>query len=278
MIREMFGYIGPCREELRIREEAEYKAWYCGLCRCIGSRYGQSCRFALSYDCTFVALLLCGVAGVGATRPARCPFRPLNKRPMALESPQLFFAADLDILLAWHKLRDDWQDERKIAAPVGRLAFAAAARRAQSHAPELDTVIRTGIQELTQLEKERCAELDAPADAFARMMRSVGELAPLPDGAARHIVPQVFYHIGRWVYLMDAWDDRQKDAKRGAYNAFLASGAGEERARFLMALSQNEALGAYELLDIEAHKGLLDNILYEGCAGRMRGVLEAKDE
>lgn len=274
----MFGYIGPCRDELKIREEAEYKAWYCGLCKCIGGRYGQGARLALSYDCAFVALLLAGVSGEGATCLASCPFHPFKKRPMALSGPSVSFAADLDILLAWYKLADDWRDERKLGAPMGRLALAGPARRAQARAPQLDAAIRRGIAELIRLEKEGCKELDAPADAFARLMRAVGEQAPLPEGSARRVVPQVLYHMGRWVYLMDAWDDRAKDGKRGAYNAFLAAAAGEERARFLLALSQNEALGAYELLDIEAHKGLLDNILYEGCAARMRGVLEAKDE
>lgn len=272
----MFGYIRPCREELRIREEAEYKAWYCGLCGNLGKRYGQAARWALSYDCAFVALLLSGATGEGSIGAARCPYRPLKKRPMALECASLSFAADLDVLLAWHKLADDWRDERKFAAPLGRAALMGAARRAKARAPELDRAIRAGIEELCALEKEGCRELDAPADAFARMMRAVGQCAPLPGGPARPIVTQILYHMGRWVYLMDAWDDREKDGKRGAYNPFLSAGAGQERAQFLLALSQNEALGAYELLDVQAHKGLLDNILFEGCAGRMRGILEDK--
>lgn len=274
----MFGYIVPCRDELKIREEAEYKAWYCGLCRSIGWRYGQFARLALSYDCAFIALLLSGVTGEGGLETARCPFRPIKKRPMAMGSESLFFAADLDILLAWNKLADDWRDEHKPGAPLGRMALFGAVRRAEGRAPGLAKAIREGVAELMELEKENCNELDAPADAFARMMRSVGTCAPLPQGPARRIVPHVLYHIGRWVYLMDAWDDRGKDERKGAYNPFLASGAGKERARFLLALSQNEALAAYELLNIEAHKGLLDNIVYEGCAGRMRGILEAKDE
>ncbi len=273
----MFGYIGPCRDELKIREEAEYKAWYCGLCKSIGRYYGQTARLALSYDCAFIALLLSGAAGeAGSLALSRCPYHPFKKRPMAQETPALSFAADLDILLAWYKLADDWRDERRLAAPAARLALLGAARRAKERAPALDAAIREGIGELTALEKETCRELDAPADAFARMMRSVGECAPCPAGAAKRVIPQVLYHMGRWVYLMDAWDDREKDAGKGAYNPFLAAQAGEDRARFLLALSQNEALSAYELLDIETHKGLLDNILYEGCAARMRGILEAK--
>ncbi|NCB31782.1 MAG: hypothetical protein EOM66_10290 [Clostridia bacterium] len=197
---------------------------------------------------------------------------------MAMDSKPISFAADLDILLAWYKLADDWRDEHKLGAPLGRLALLGAARRAEERAPGLAQAVREGVAELTELEKAGCKELDAPADAFARMMRTIGTCAPLPEGQARRIVPHILYHMGRWVYLMDAWDDLEKDRNKGVYNPFLAAGADKARARFLLALSQNEALGAYELLNLEAHKGLLDNILYEGCASRMRGILEDKDE
>ena len=79
----MFGYIGPCRPELRIREEKEYKAWYCGLCRELGHSYGQTARLGLSYDCAFISLLLSGAEGLGAWDMARCPYKPAPKRPMA---------------------------------------------------------------------------------------------------------------------------------------------------------------------------------------------------
>lgn len=273
----MFGYIGPCRDELRVREEAEYRAWYCGLCRCIGGRYGQGARLALSYDCAFVALLLAGVAGEDSLMAARCPYKPFRKRPMAAPCPALDFAADLDILLAWHKLKDDWRDERKWTAPGGKLLLRRAARKAAARAPALASAIQGGIAELTDLERQGCKELDAAADAFARMMRAVGEEAPL-QGRGKRVLPHVLCHMGRWVYLMDAWEDRAKDQKSGAYNPFLAAGAGKERARFLLAVSQNEAAGAYGLLEVRSHRGLLDNIIFEGCAGRMRGVLEGKDE
>ena len=274
----MYGYIAPCREELRVREEMEYKAWYCGLCRCLGRRCGVSARLALSYDCAFVALLLSGVSGEAELKAAICPFKPWKKRPMADGGVSLDFAADLDILLAWHKLADDWRDERRLQAPLGKALLHGAAQKAKRGAPALSEVIAKGIQALTELEKQNCAELDAAADVFACMLRQIGELAPV-NGQGKRILPHVLYHMGRWVYLMDAWADRAKDQKSGSYNPFLASGAGKERAEFLLALSLNQACAAYELLRVEAHKGLLDNILFEGCAARMRGVLaEVEDE
>lgn len=273
----MFGYIAPCRPELRIREEKEYKAWYCGLCRELGHRYGQTARLGLSYDCAFIALLLSGASGLGGWDMARCPYKPAPKRPMASPCWPVAYGADLNVLLAWYKMQDDWQDERKPLAGLGRMAWRGYARRAEQRAPELAQAVEAGIRELTALEKENCKELDAPADAFARMMRAVGRAAPLTDSSGR-VMPHVLYHLGRWVYLIDAWDDRHKDREKGAYNPFLAAGASREQAAFLLHLSLNEATDAYELLGIDLHKGLLDNIIYVGCPGNTRRILEDKDE
>ena len=96
----MFGYIAPCRPELRIREEKEYKAWYCGLCRELGHRYGQTARLGLSYDCAFIALLLSGASGLGGWDMARCPYKPAPKRPMASPCWPVAYGADLNVLLA----------------------------------------------------------------------------------------------------------------------------------------------------------------------------------
>ncbi len=273
----MFGYIGPFQDELKVREEREYKGWYCGLCRTLGRKYGPAGRLALSYDCTFVALLLSGIEGGGALQPGRCPYKPLPKRMIAAPCEALDFAADLDLLLAWHKLADDWRDERKISASAGRLALAPAAKKARRQRPALAAAIEAGMRELTALERQGCRDLDGAADAFARMMRQVGEQAGLA-GRQGKVLPHVLYHLGRWVYLMDAWADRGKDKKSGAYNPFLAAAAGKERARFLLDLSLNEAVGAFELLEPEAHRGLLNNILYEGCGARMAKILEGEDE
>ena len=131
---------------------------------------------------------------------------------------------------------------------------------------------------LSQLEKANCSELDAPADAFARMMKSVGLSAPIENRGDRIALAHTLYHLGRWVYLIDAWDDRDKDKKKGSYNPFIASGADKDRAEFLLNCSLNEAINAYQLLNLLSHEGLLDNIILDGCPAKNREVLGGKDE
>ena len=54
----MFGYILPNMDGLTPEQHARYRACYCGLCRTIGSRFSQPVRLTLTYDMTFLVLLL----------------------------------------------------------------------------------------------------------------------------------------------------------------------------------------------------------------------------
>jgi len=275
----MFGYIQPDKSELRMREFAEYRAYYCGLCKCIGDAYGEPVRIALSYDCAFIALMLCGLAGSDDVAKCRCAYKPLTKpRLAARENEAIRFAADLNVLLTRAKLEDDWRDDKKLASLAGRTAMKAAFQRAKAHAPKLCEAIDAGIAELSALEKSGCADIDAPADAFARLMRDIAGCAPVEDARNATAFRHLMYHLGRWVYLIDAWDDREKDKKSGSYNPFLAAEADRERAEFLLNCSLNEAAAAYELLDIRAHEGLLDNFMRYGCREKNIEVLGGKDE
>ena len=59
----MFGYIGTIESELKVREAASYKSWYCGLCKCMKAHYGPLSTLFLQYDCAFLALLFSGELG-----------------------------------------------------------------------------------------------------------------------------------------------------------------------------------------------------------------------
>lgn len=275
----MYGYIQPNQDELKIREYTEYRAYYCGLCKCLGAEYGETARSALNYDCTFIALLLSGLAGTDDVRECRCGYKPLSKPRLAASlDDTLRFAADMDILLAYYKLEDDWRDDRNPAALCGKAALGGARKKAAARQPEMDRAISEGLKELTELERANCPELDAPADAFARMMKSIGLSAPVENRGDRIALSHTLYHLGRWVYIIDAWDDREKDKKKGSYNPFIASGADKDRAEFLLNCSVNEAINAYQLLNIHSHEGLLDNIMLDGCPAKNREVLGGKDE
>ena len=275
----MFGYVSPLKCELKVKDLALYQAHYCGLCRTIAKRYGQLPRLTLNYDCSFLALLLCGLSGGQPCEQRRCAYKPLaGKKPVAPYTPGMEYAADVNILLAHSKLEDDWNDERRLDAFAGKSALKRAADKATRFRPETAAAIREQIRALSKLESEQCAELDAPADAFAVMMRRILMQFEAKSGEISLILGELGYHLGRWIYLIDAWDDREKDEKRHSFNPFLFSGAGEERASFLLYYSLREAQKAYDLLEPVSNRPVLDNIMYLGLSHKTESLLKGDEQ
>ena len=54
----MFGYVIANKDIMTEEQEARYRACYCGLCRALQRRHGSLARLTLTYDMTFLILLL----------------------------------------------------------------------------------------------------------------------------------------------------------------------------------------------------------------------------
>lgn len=275
----MFGYIRPLECELKVREQAEYRGYYCGFCKSIGVRYGQLERLSLSYDCAFLAALLSAISGGAGFSRGNCgPRCYRGKRAIANASPALDYAADVNVLLAWYQAADDAADERSAKALAARLAFSRAYRKAAKLHPELDRAIRENTERLHVLEREQTASTDEPSDTFGKTLSAVILHAPMLPQSERQAAEWMFYNLGRWIYLIDAWDDREKDEKSGGYNPFLITKMEPERARFLLNVTLNEVSKAYDLLNLQQPSGLLDNIIRLGLDSAQRRVFKDQTE
>ena len=137
----MFGYIGTIESELKVREAASYKSWYCGLCKCMKAHYGPLSTLFLQYDCAFLALLFSGELGAQVdARRCHCLHRCHDPhRKYRLETPALRFSAAVNVLLAYYKCLDDWRDERDLKKGAAALLLKGAVKRAGRDFPELLT-------------------------------------------------------------------------------------------------------------------------------------------
>lgn len=150
----MFGYIKPNIPELRVREKARYDAWYCGLCRRLGARYGTAARALLSFDCTFLALLAASVSGEDSPEDLlRCPFKPFGKKRAMLGSPSaaLDFAADVCVILSEFKLSDDIADGKPLRI-AAKLPLLCAFKKARLRRPEVYAAVKKRMRELASVE------------------------------------------------------------------------------------------------------------------------------
>lgn len=277
----MFGYVLPLREELKVRDWERFRQTYCGLCRTMGRRCGQLSRLLLSYDFTFLALLL---GADGAVQRCRCPAAPCRGRRCQAQNAALELAADESMILSWWKLQDQIQDEKglkRLAAKFLSLVFRRAYRRAAARQIQFDRVVSEQLAALRALEDTNCASLDQSAETFARILTA----AVPQNGTVLHdrAMEQLLYHLGRWIYLIDAWDDAAEDLKSGSYNPIVLryglkeapaadSEAGKSIARTLLH-STNLALSALRLLPEEVNTPILENILWGGLPTVQRAVL-----
>ena len=211
----MFGYLKPDNPYLYIKDDTLYKAIYCGLCKSIGRKCGQRARIALTYDVAFFSATTHNLAGEDVKiRSERCVAHWIKRRPVAQADDLGDFAAYLNSVLAYFKLKDDVTDENKGGLKLALLSKAK--KRADKRYPELSEIVKAKYGELLKLEKAECDSIDMVCEPFAKMLEELSKVALKEKSSASS--EKLFYYIGKWIYLIDALDDYEKDVKKGNYN------------------------------------------------------------
>ena len=282
----MFGYVRPLREEMKVRDWELWRQHYCGLCRCLGKRYGLKARFLLSYDMTFLYSLLSMKERQKPPKKCWCPAGVVCRKACSEEDPAMLYAADLTVLLTWWKLQDERKDGRFLhrwGAGALLLLFRRAYRRAEKRQPEFAAVVQQQLQLLQELEQARSDSIDRTADAFAVILKSCAEWWKNPG--EKRAAGQLLYHVGRYVYLADALDDLREDCRKDRYNPLryrfrTENGAllPEDKSYLLEILdaSVDMAASAFELLERTRCGAVPENIIYYGLPAVLKAVSEGR--
>lgn len=280
----MFGYIRPLKDELKVREFEEFKACYCALCHTLKTRYGAFSRFILNYDFTFLTMLLWEDSKAPAHKCGRCMASPLKKRTYCAPSKALEICAGYSVILAWWKLRDSVADESFFASLRDRflsVMLRKAYRKATKKYPAFEKNVRQRLSELRMLESSDSGSLDACADKFA-MITSALALEAVEHEKQRPL-EQLMYHMGRFIYIIDACDDFESDAKSGNYNAVARrygnktgklSDQEKESLRTTLMHSCSLIGAAYELMRSNSWSPIINNIIYLGMPETCTRVLD----
>lgn len=279
----MFGYVLPPLSALSEEERERFRRVYCGLCHTLGQRYGPAARFILNYDFTFLAILL-SQPEEGAVSRSRCLSSPVKRRDFFASTPAMELAADESVILAYWQSMDGMAD----SGPLKGLRYRGAAgllapayRKAAKLRPAFDESTRRNLSRLGEFEAERRASLDLPADAFAALL--AGAAGEMEDPVGRRVLKQLLYHLGRWVYLVDAADDLKEDAASGNYNPValrfsLTDGRWTPEARREFASTLDHSIHmmttAFELWDFGVWTPLLESTLYTGLFQVGHAVLD----
>ena len=261
----MFGYIVTYPDALPEARQQRFKAMYCGLCRTLRKRHGFLTTTTLSYDLTFLALLLNALYEPGEmTARERCVAKPARLHDF-VSTPVMDYVADMNIALAYHKCRDDWYDDKNPLS-AGQAALLRKAYRTVERAyRERCAAIEDWLRQIHQWEKDNVLEIDLPVNATGRMLSELfvwpeqemfaDDLRAIGDG------------LGRFVYFMDAYDDLPKDMRHGRYNPLKPLRDREDYEQLckaaLMAMIA-DAANAFERLPILLDADLIRNVLYSG--------------
>lgn len=268
----MFGYLQVQKSELLVRELEAYKAVYCGLCKQMGRDYSVLTRFSLSYDCTFYAMLLISLdRSCTGFKDGRCTCNPLKKCKYALSNSDSYHkAAAFSVISVYYKLKDDISDGKffkKLACRMLMPLFSHWRKNAAKKYSDIDKFAEQMMD--MQYEAEHCNEssIDMSAHPTAFMIANLFSLEAKNETEKR-IFYEFGYHMGRWIYLIDAADDITKDIKNNNFNPFVNRKTGEIKSGEYISSVLNQSLArayeAYNLIDIVDFKGILDNMILLG--------------
>lgn len=265
----MFGYITVNKEELKIREYKEYHSYYCGLCRALKRRCGSGARLTLTYDMTFLVLLLTGLYEPQSKHYEGCCVIHFGQKESICENEYTDYAADMNILLAYYNLIDDWYDEKKADKLVLAKILEKSYKRIGEKYPIQHQAVLHYVERLKQCEETKERNPDCAAGYTGELL---GEIFSYHQDMWKETLYKMGVHLGKFIYLMDAYEDMEKDKKGGNYNPFLLYFADkqmekneeEQTCYQILRMIMAEAAKEFEKLPILENGEILRNILYSG--------------
>ena len=259
----MFGYINVNAKELTKENKEIYQSYYCGLCKELYKNSGTKGQMLLNYDITFLVVLLTGLYEPQEEKKEFvCALHPFKKRTR-ISSRISEYAADMNVMLAYFNLIDDWQDEHKLSKrAMAGLLQKDYQRMAQKY-PRQSGAIQNYIQTLSEFENRNETNIDLVAGLTGEV---VGELFAWRQDEWYDELKTLGLYLGKFIYLMDAYEDLDRDEKRDAYNPLRALQKTNEQdfeviVKLMMTSMMSECAKSFERLPIILHADILRNII-----------------
>lgn len=279
----MFGYISINKAEMKFKDYDVYHSYYCGLCKVLKECYGRRGQVTLSFDMTFLVVLLTGLYEPDTkTEMVRCIAHPTQKHA-AKTNEFTEYAAAINIILSYYKCEDDWADERKKKSLAAARLLKPKMKNIEKLYPVKCKVISENLAEISRREAKNEQNLDIMAGLFGNIM---AEIFAYRHDEWEASLRKIGFFLGKFIYLMDAYDDVEKDIKSGSYNPFKKAYQDDpafvDDCRSLLTLMMSECSREFEQLPILLHAEILRNVLYSGVWNRYTAVtserLAARDK
>ncbi len=284
----MFGYVLPDKPNMFMKDYAQYRAFYCGLCKSIGKKCGQVMRFSTNYDVTFLNVLYHSLFDVDVViKEETCILGPFKKKPIVKDDEYTQVIVDVNNILGHYKCVDDILDNKSAGKWMfDKIILKRHYKKAKVNLEKIDSIVSKGYEKLRELEKENCASIDRVADPFAKIMQGIAK--ELFKEKYTQEIGDMMYALGKWVYLVDAIDDIKDDYKDKKFNLFLVDYDFIDKKTFL--IDKNEQLryvlwncyntisDNFNKIQLSKYEGVLTNILWYGLKAKTEEMLTRSEK
>lgn len=279
----MFGYLKPYDPYLYKKDDVLYKALYCGICKSLGATCGQMARMSLTYDITFLSAFTHNVRGEDVKiEKHTCVAHPFKKGPVIKRDGISDELAYVNLILLKYKLDDDVIDGKKRS--FKGLLFKRQYNKAKQKYSEIDRIVKEGYTRLRELEKADSGLIDAVSEEFGNMLKAISDEV-LKEYKTEYTA-DLFYYVGKWIYVLDAIDDYDKDKRRGEYNPFLIR-YGDESAKEMIEKRADDIDFMFSdifrnirenhlKINYRFNRDLIENVLLKGIPSQTKAVINEK--
>lgn len=262
----MFGYININQKIMTEENKKAYQSYYCGLCRKLKSDCGTKGQMLLTYDMTFLVVLLTGLYELSNEESEiTCALHPTKKRTVWInEATQ--YAADMNLVLAYQNLIDDWKDDKAYTKKALAKMLDKDYTRIMSKYPRQVKALEDYMRRTEEVERSHESNLDVVAGLTGEML---GEIFCWKEDEWAEELRTLGFYMGKFIYLMDAYEDYDDDVHKNAYNplVYVKGESAEELdtlLRLLLTSMMSECAKSFERLPILLHADILRNVLYSG--------------
>lgn len=274
----MFGYITVNQNELKVKDLKKYNAYYCGLCKALKKNHGFVGQLTLTYDMTFLVILLTSLYELKPKSSIkRCIVHPMKKH-MIFENEFSKYCSDINILLSYYKLKDNWNDERNWSCFLASKFIENDFKRLEKKYDRQSKAIKTYIENLNKAEKNNEKDIDIVAGYTGN---AIGEIFVYKEDEWSNILRKMGFFMGKFIYIMDAFEDVDKDIDKGNYNPLkelFKLKEFDDQCKVILTMMIAECAREFEKLPIIINVDILRNILYTGVWIKYEAVTKKRNK
>ena len=226
----MFGYLKPYNDELKGKYVCEYKNQYCTLCYGLRTNFGLLSALFLNYECTFLYIFLSSI--INNTQKEnytfRCPVNPAKRCSSEASSEALEYASFINYHLAVLKAYDGCVDSHGVKRLGYKALYWLLSRnkkyfRLRAKYPAVAEKTEQLCKDLYSLETNGERDFDLCSGTMGHVLVEIvnGYVIHHPAESQQPVVAFA-KHLGMWIYLIDAYDDFEKDSMKGSFNPLIS--------------------------------------------------------